>query len=500
MSTLAEQQPHPAARPAAPVPADAGGTGYADAPAAGAGFGRHLVHAAASQQQFRALVDQVIVWIDRLLGRQVDAILHHPRFQRLEASWRGLEHLVAVQARHDDELAIRVRVLNISWREVARDVTRALEFDQSQLFNRIYSEEFGTPGGEPFGVLLGDYAVSHRPRTGVPASDEEVLGELARISAAALCPLILGADSALLGLDSFRELRQPQDFDAVFRQREYAGWHRLRQDEHTRFIGLAVPRVLMREPYRPDGTRRDGFPYREDTTGDAEQYLWGNACFAFGSVVMRAFAETGWFADIRGDRHGHGGGGIVPSLAGAVYDGEAPAVASRSVTEVQLDDFGERELADAGLIPLCAYHGPGFAVFHSNDSLHRPPPQGGDFANLNARLSGMMQYMLCASRFGHHIKVIGRDKIGSFVNAADCQKLLQDWLNRYSTASDGPSTELKARYPLAASRVEVTEQPGRPGHFTCVVHLQPHFQLDQLVTSIRLVTELAIGPTGTGDI
>ncbi|MCC5810918.1 MAG: type VI secretion system contractile sheath large subunit [Ectothiorhodospiraceae bacterium] len=462
------------------------------------GHGRRPAVTRRSTEQARASVERLLVHLDRVIGRQLDEILHHPRFQKLEASWRGVDMLVNAEADYDELLAVKVRVLNVSWQELGRDLTRALEFDQSQIFRRIYSDEFGTPGGEPFGVLLGDYAVSHRPRRGIAASDIQVLREMARIATAALCPFITNADGTLFGMDSFRELAQPAGLDALFRQREYASWRRLREDEHTRFLGLTLPRILMREPYRDDGTRLDGFRYREGVTTSTDHYLWGNACYAFGTVLIRAFGNTGWFADIRGGEHSFGEGGMVGDMIYSHLDQDRLGHAPRTAAELQIEDHTERELSEFGFIPLCSHHGKRTSVFYSNSSVHEPPCYGSELATLNARLSAMIQYMLCVSRFGHYIKVMGRDRIGSFVNADDCQKLFQDWLNRYTTSNSGASAELKARYPLAASRVEVREQAGRPGHFTCVIHMQPHFQLDQLVSSIRLVTELAIGPTGTG--
>lgn len=445
-----------------------------------------------------ALIERLIVEIDRRISRQVDEILHHPRFQQLEASWRGLAYLVETEAEYDENLSVKLKVLNVSWKELAKDVTRALEFDQSSLFQKLYSEEFGTPGGEPFGVVLGDYQVSHRPRPGVPASDIEVLREISRIATAALCPFITNACSTLLGYDGFDEMSQTNTVEEHFRQHEFTAWRALRNDEHTRFLGLTLPRVLMREPYRYDGTRHEGFAYREDVSADLEQYLWGSACYAFGSVLVRAFANTGWFADIRGGVHEFGEGGVVRNLVYSRFNDDRARVTPRAATDVQIDDFTERELSDQGFIPLCSYHSSEHAVFYSNSSAHEPPRYDSEIANINAKLSAMIQYMLCVSRFGHYIKLIGRDKLGSFTNAKDCERLLQNWLNQYTTSSETASAELKARYPLASSRVEVTEQPGRPGHFTCVAHLQPHFQLDQLVSSIRLVTELAVGATSTG--
>ncbi len=463
---------------------------------------RHwLKHVLASsprtKEHTKALIEKAITDIDNLLSQQVDAILHHKSFQKIEASWRSLHYLVDTEAEYDEELTVKIKVLNISWEELANDVSRAIEFDQSQTFHRIYSDEFDMPGGEPFGVMLGDYEVSHRARPGVFVSDIEVLSDVSQIATAALCPFIVNASHRLFGLDEYRELGQHPAIGSIFDQKEYIKWRSMRQQEDMRFIGITLPNILMREPYQYDGTRAEGFIYKERLNNTDSDFLWGHACYAFGGVLIRAFANTGWFADIRGGVHSFGEGGAVRNLLYARHDLDTKGIAARPASNVQIHDYLERELSDTGFIPLCSYHSAEHSVFFNNNSLHEPPQYDSEIATVNARLSAMIQYMLCVSRFGHFIKVMARDKIGSFITANECQRMLQDWLNGYTTSSEGTSEELKARYPLAACKVDVKELAGRPGYFTCVVHLQPHFQLDQLVSSIRLVTELAVG-TNTG--
>ncbi len=456
---------------------------------------RSLKSRPATKERTIALIERAIVDVDDLISRQIDTILHAVSFQKIEASWRSLHYLVDTEAEYDEDLTIKIKILDVSWEELANDVSRAIEFDQSQTFHRLYSDEFDTPGGEPFGVMLGDYHVSHRPREGVFESDTEVLNNIAQIATAALCPFITNASYTLFGLDSYRELGQHPSLHDIFDQNEYIKWRSLRQQEDMRFVGLTLPNILMREPYRYDGTRSEGFIYQEQVNDADADFLWGSACYAFGGVLIRAFANTGWFADIRGGIHGFGEGGAVRNLSYARYEMDRKGIAARPSTNVQVHDFLERELSETGFIPLSSFHSTEHSVFYSNNSFHEPPQYESEIATLNAKLSSMIQYMLCVSRFGHFIKVMIRDKIGSFSTAADCQQFLQNWLNEYTTSSEGTSSELKARYPLAACKVEVHEQAGRLGYFTCVVHLQPHFQLDQLVSSIRLVTELAVGTT-----
>lgn len=458
-------------------------------------FERIQVGAIRSTQQLKFLIELTVVEITNAINRQVNEILHHPRFQQLESSWHGLQQLVATRTEYSSDLLVKIKVLNVSWKELSRDVTRALEFDQSQFFQRIYSDEFDTPGGEPFGIIVGDYYVSHKNRPLESVSDIDALQEIGNVCTAALCPFVTGAAPSLLGLDSIVELNNPFDIDALFSQKEYLRWRKLRDHESSRFIGLTLPQVLMREPYYNDGTRWEQHKFTEDTA-TLSSYLWGNACFSFGSVVIRAFANTGWFADIRGGIHEFGEGGVVQNLLYEPLETDVSNNISRAATDIQIDDILERELSRNGLIPLCSHHTENYSAFYSNSSLHNPTHYNSDIANANAKMSSMMQYMLCVSRFGHYLKVIGRDRIGSVISAQDCQRVFQNWLNQYTTASDGSSSTIKAKYPLAESRVEIREQAGKLGSFICTIHLKPHFQLDQLVSSIKLVTELSLGKVG----
>jgi type VI secretion system ImpC/EvpB family protein len=440
-------------------------------------------------RQLTGLLSRDVARLDALLGRRVNAILHHPAFQKLEASWRGLHYLVE-QVRDGDH--VKVRVLNVSWKELARDLDRALEFDQSQLFRHVYSEEFGMAGGEPFGILLGDYAVRLRPWPDQPAGDVATLSEVASVAAAAFAPFVAAADPALLGLSDFGELEKPLSLARVFDQPEYVKWRAFRQAEDARFVGLLLPRVLMRLPYSPGNGPAGGFSFREDVAApDRGGYLWGNAVYAFGAVLVRAFADSGWLADIRGVRPGGRGGGLVTDLPSHSFATDRAGVAVKSSTDVLIHEARERELGELGLIPLCHCPGTGLAAFHSNQSLQRPPTYDREAANANARLSAMLQYVLCVSRFAHYLKVLGRDKVGSLAGPAECESFLNRWLLGYTTTNDGEDADTKARFPLRESQVQIHEHPGRPGAYRCVIHLRPHFQLDHLAGTVRLVTELA---------
>ncbi|WP_282609163.1 type VI secretion system contractile sheath large subunit [Pelagibius sp. Alg239-R121] len=438
-------------------------------------------------------LDRDIAYLDRLLSEQVDAILHHTRFQKLEASWRGVDYLVD---QSDDEAGVKIKLLDISWAEVTRDMERAIEFDQSQLFTKIYENEFGMPGGEPYGVLIGDYEVRHKRGKNHPTDDVSTMKSLAQVAAAAFSPLIVGAAPELLGLDSFRDLGIPLDLSAVFKQPEYDRWRSLRELEDSRFIGVTLPRILMRLPYR-DGAAPDyGFRYIETVSGnDDSRYLWGSAAYAFGGVLIRNFFDSGWFADIRGAARDVVGYGLVPGLTVQSFGTDRRGIAIKYSSDVSISEIQEMELSNLGFIPLSKCSNSEFSVFYSNQSVQKPQTFDRASANVNARLSAMLQYILCVSRFSHYVKVMGRDRVGSFISAEECQDFLQRWLLNYCSAVDGASPEQKAKYPLREGQVAVRETPGRPGVYACTVHLQPHAQLDQVISTFKLVTELSsVGP------
>ena len=441
-----------------------------------------------SREGLYRIVQWQIAQIDRLLNAQVNAILHHPRFQRLEATWRGLLYLVTEA---DGAEQVKIRMLDVSWKQVARDLERAIEFDQSQLFRKIFKQEFGSPGGEPFGVLLGDYWIRHRPRPEDATDDVAALREMSSVAAAAFAPFIVGADPALFGLDDFSGLARTLNLESIFAQNEYIKWNALREMPDARFVGLTVPRVLMRRPYQLDNLREDGFCFREDVAGpDAGNYLWGNACFALGSVLIRSFNDYGWFANIRGCPDGVSGG-VVTGIPIDYFVTDQAGVAGKYTTDVLITDAEDKQLADFGLIPLCHSRNTEYAVFYSNQSLQKAVEYNNAVAGVNAQLSAMLQYILCTSRFAHFLKVIGRDKVGSFATPEECETFLHEWLMQYVTASDMGSHEMRAKYPLSEGRVEVKEIPAKPGSYSCVMHLKPHTQFDQMVSAIKLVTDIA---------
>jgi type VI secretion system protein ImpD len=430
-----------------------------------------------------------IAEIDFLVNEQLNAIIHHPRFQRLEAAWRGLWHL-AEQA--DGSPNIKIRVLDISWAEVVKDITRALEFDQSQLFHKIYSEEYGTPGGEPYGVIIGDYEVSHQPSAQHPHDDISTLEGLAQIAAASFAPFIAGVSSEFFGMDDFTGLGQPVNLGNVLVQEEYLRWRALREKPDSRFLGLTLPRVLVRLPHAAQAGGNRGIPFREQVAGpDHRHYLWGNACYAFAAVLIREFANVGWFGHIRGVPRDYVAGGLVTTLPVDEFGTDASGIALKPVTEVVITDAVEKELSELGFIPLCQCHDAPYAAFYNNQSIQQPKAFGSSDARVNARLSAMLQHILCGSRVAHYLKIIFRDKVGSFVTASDCENYLRDWLHRYTTGREDLEWEDQARYPLREADVSVREHPAKPGEFVCEIRLRPHYQLDHMVSELELVTELS---------
>jgi type VI secretion system ImpC/EvpB family protein len=432
-----------------------------------------------------------IARVDELLNAQLNAILHHQAFQKLESSWRGLKYLVD---QVPEGANVKIRVMPATWKELARDQERALEFDQSQLFRKVYNEEFGTPGGEPYGLLLGDYELTHRPFEDHPTDDLAALAGISGVAAASFAPFVTGIDPRFLELESFTELEIPLDLERTFTQLDYVKWRAFRDTEDARFTGLLLPRVLYRRPYGDDPGGGHGFAFIEDTADPARRgYLWGNPCFAFGAVAVRAFAQSSWLADVRGARPNASNGGRVMGLPSVGY-GTGRGETARSVADAHLTETREKELSDLGFVPLCHMPGVPEAAFYSTPTAQKPKSFDTDSATANAKLSAMLHYMMCVSRFAHYLKVIMRDRVGAFTSPNDVERLLTQWLANYVISNDDVSNEMKAKYPLREGKVQVWEVNGKPGTYQCTVFLRPHFQLDQLSAGIRLTTQLTTKP------
>jgi type VI secretion system protein ImpD len=435
----------------------------------------------------RLRIDRIIALIDELLTEQVNAVIHHPRFQALEASWRSLRRLVWTGSANS---RIKIRVLDLRWAELCRDLERTIEFDQSHLFRKIYEEEFGMPGGEPFGLLIGDYHIVHRRSPSRSTDDVAAIREMSRIAAAAFAPFIIGITPEFFGLDSFAELCLPLDLPAVFQLPEYLRWRSFQDTEDSRFVGLVLPRILARQTYRDDDSRVDGFRFDEEC-GAHDQLLWGSGAYAFAGVVMRAFAESGWFSHIRGGILGVEEGGLVPELEIPSFETDRKGVATIFPAEVTIEDRQEAELGELGFIPMVRANGTSLAMFCGNASAQRAKSYDRLAATVNARLSSMLQYILCVCRFAHYVKVIGRETIGSVKSAAEVEQRLQSWISQFVNVNEHASLATMAQHPLREARIEIKELPGKPGTYYCTASLKPHFQLERVETSFRLVTELA---------
>ncbi|HVC60406.1 MAG TPA: type VI secretion system contractile sheath large subunit [Acetobacteraceae bacterium] len=443
----------------------------------------------ADPEGLRGMLDRDIAAIDALLSEQVDAILHEARLRRLEGTWRGIAWLVDGT---DQSSRLKIKLFNAGWHEVCRDLERAIEFDQSNLFRKVYEEEFGTPGGEPYGLLVVDHEVRHRPSPTARTDDVTALTALSGVAAAAFCPVIMAASPTLLEVDSFADLANVIDLAAPLRNAEHARWRSLATRPDMRFIGVALPRLLARPPWEDDGTRADSFRYAEYApTG--EERVWMNANYAFASVVARAFANYAWPADVRGVETDRVGGGLVEGVPLEPFRTDPDFVWTRASVEIVWNDHQERALLDAGLMPLSAIPFSEELVFGAVRSLLVPQRYTGATAvaaDANARLSSQINSILCASRFAHHLKMKGRQMVGSFKTADEIERLLQEWLTQYVNANVSSTGDSRARFPLVGGRVRVQELTGKPGHFGCVVQLQPHYQLDDVSATFQLVTDL----------
>jgi type VI secretion system protein ImpD/type VI secretion system protein ImpC len=438
----------------------------------------------------RAAIDRDIAAVDSLLSAQLDAVLHHPRLRRLEGSWRGLEWLVGRLPQTG--VRVRVRLLHARWSEVCRDIERAAEFDQSHLFRKIYEEQFGMAGGEPYGLIAADYEIRHRPTLNHPTDDVGALSGLASIAAAAFSPMILSASPELLGLDSFADAAPSFDLSNVVKGPDHQRWRNAAVQEDMRFVGIALPRVLSRPPWPDDGSRVDRFRFRTYTPS-AAQRVWSSPVYSFAAAAIRAFDRYSWPAEVRGaDLSEEARGGVIDGLPFERFASDPPLdVPARAPLELALTDEQENQLTDLGLIPVSALDGLPEACFGALPSLHRAPRVSSAVAEANQRLSSQLNTLLCVSRFAHCVKLMGRDMVGSFLDPSDVELRLQRWLNGFISGIGSGGAEVTAKYPLLDARVEVREQRARPGVYGCTVHLKPHHQLDEVGAAFKLVTEFA---------
>ena len=425
----------------------------------------------------RAIAERIVA-IDRLIAAQVNEVLHNERFQQLEASWRNLDKMVS---ENDLSSSMRVRVLNVRRNEIERDFSRAAGFDQSHLFKSVYEDEYGTLGGAPYTFLVGDMEFGRSPK------DIQFLRNISSVAAMAHAPFIAGASPRLLDLDSFTELDRPIDIGKIFDASEMAAWNSLRDNPDSRYLVLTAPRSLVRLPWGPDSAEVEEMDFDEDVSGDDhDKYLWGTSSWAMGSLIMKSFSEYGWPSAIRGTESG----GKIGDLPLHSFRSLSGSMITKCPTETAITDRREKELSDQGLIGLCHARNTDYAVAFSGSTVNRPKKYVEEEASANARLSASLPYVLACARFAHYLKAIMRDKVGGFTSGKQVEDYLNNWIAQYVTADDTASHSTKARYPLREARVEVRDVPGKPGAYTAIAHLRPHFQLEELSASLRLVAEL----------
>ena len=429
--------------------------------------------------------DAAIAAIDRKLSAQLNEIIHSEKFLKLEGSWRGLNYLVM---NSETGTGLKIRMMNATKRDLNRDLTKAVEFDQSQLFKKIYENEFGTPGGEPYGALIGDYEWTNHP------DDIDTLRLISNVAAGAFAPFISAAGSQMFGMADWTELSKPRDLAKIFETQEYAKWRSFRDSEDSRFVSLVMPRVIARLPYGAATKPIDEFAYEEapyDSAGAAQamkhsEYCWMNAAYAMGTRLTDAFAKYGFCTAIRGAE----GGGKVEGLPNHVFTSDDGDMDAKCPTEIGITDRREFELSNQGFLPLCHYKNTDYAVFFGAQTAQKAKKYDRPEATANAAISARLPYIMASGRFAHYLKVMARDWIGSFMEASDAERRLNRWIMNYVNNNENAGQEMKARYPLREAQIEVKEIPGKPGSYNAVAHLRPWLQMEELTTSLRMVARI----------
>lgn len=430
-------------------------------------------------------INKAIAAIDAVMSQQLSAVMQNEKFQKLEGSWRGLNHLVM---NSETSAQLKIRMMNLSKKELSKDLMKAVEFDQSQTFKKIYEAEFGMAGGEPYAAIIGDYEFSSHP------DDIDLLSNMSNIAAAGFCPFISASAPEMFGFDSFTELSKPRDLEKIFDSAEYIKWRSFRDSEDSRFVVLTMPRVLARLPYGEATKPIEAFNFEEGTTdSDGRQlesghddYCWMNAAYAMGTTITKSYAEYGWCTSIRGAE----GGGKVEGLPSHVFVSDDGDMDQKCPTEIGITDRREAELSKLGFLPLCHYKNTDYAVFFGAQSTQKPKKFDDPDATSNSEISARLPYLMATGRIAHFLKVMARDKIGSFMEASDAEEWLNRWIGNYVNGSPGASAEMKARFPLAEARVEVKEVPGQPGVYSAIAWMRPWLQMEELTASLRLVAKI----------
>lgn len=426
-----------------------------------------------------------IAKIDEKISEQLGAIMHAGQFSKLEGSWRGLRHLVMES---ETGASLKIKVMNVSKADLFKDLDRAVEFDQSQIFKKLYENEFGTAGGEPYGTLIGDYEFTNHP------NDIQLLEQMSNVAAASFAPFITAPAPQLFGFETWQELSNPRDLEKILESKEYIKWRSFRDTEDSRFVSMVMPRTLARLPYGKNTLPIEEFDYEEvevEKSGVAKptshgNYCWMNAAYVMGTVMTRAFAETNFCTAIRGAE----GGGKVEGLPTHLFKSDDGDLDIKCPTEVGITDRREAELSKLGFLPLCHYKNTDHAVFFGGQTAQKPKKYDHPDATANAAISARLPALMATSRFAHYLKVMGRDKIGSFMEASDCANWLTKWIKNYVNSDPSSGPKMRAMYPLREAQIEVKEIPGSPGAYHAVAHLRPWLQMEELTASLRLVAKI----------
>ena len=422
--------------------------------------------------------------IDEAISKQLIKIMHHADFKKIEGSWRGIDHLIKNTSTSTE---LKIKLIDISKKDLKKDFEKSGEFDQSTLFKKIYEYEFGMPGGEPYGVLLGDYEFSNHP------ADISLLQDISGVAAAAFCPFISSANPALFGFNHWTDLKRPRDLEKIFDSVEYAQWKSFRDSDDARFVSLTLPRVLARLPYGEKTQPISEFSFeetlsdtRESLEMEHQHYCWMNACYTIGEKLTTAFRDHGWCTAIRGAE----GGGKIENLPVHIYKSESGDTDMKCPTEVGITDRREAELSKLGFMPVCHYKNTDYAVLFGAETTQKAKHYDTPEATANAAISARLPYLMATSRFAHYLKVMARDKIGSFMETEDVEAWLNRWILQYVNANPQSKQNLKSKYPLAEAKIKVEPIPGKPGCYQAVAWLKPWLQLEELTTSMRLVAEI----------
>lgn len=423
-------------------------------------------------------LNKAIEAIDAKISRQLAAVMHDPAFQKLEGTWRGLNYLVM---NSETGSTLKIKVLNASKRELFKDLDKAVEFDQSQVFKKLYENEFGSPGGEPYGALVGDYEITNHPE------DVDLLSKMSNVAAAAFCPFVTAAGPGLFGFDNWEELSKPRDLEKIFESSEYSKWRSFRESDDSRFVAMVMPRVLSRLPYGAATKPVEEFSYEEvGARPPHTDYCWMNASYVHAVRLTSAFSQYGWCTAIRGAE----GGGKVEGLPTHTFTSDDGDPDTTCPTEIGVTDRREAELSKLGFLPLCHYKNTDYAVFFGAQTAQKPKKYDRPEATANAAISARLPYIMATSRFAHFLKVMARDKVGSFMEANEAEDWLNRWINNYVNGNASGGQEMKAKYPLAEARVEVKEIPGAPGAYNAVAWLRPWLQMEELTASLRMVAKI----------